>query len=206
MGVSGSLWNRNLVMYDAETNSYWSQLLGEAMQGELKGAKLEILPSDIVTWAEWRRQHPKTTVLNLSRSAFIQRGVDLNSGFYKKPADFVYGWSVGQQWYHANLELLTKQPVTNVTVPRAALVLTYDPESTEVSLFTRSVGNRELSFVAADSGRMRDDQTGSIWDRRTGEAVSGQLKGRRLQPYLGVLAYTVAWEGFYPESKKFPVE
>lgn len=193
-------------MYDAETRTFWSQLLGEAMQGDLKGAKLEILPSDIVTWDEWKRQHPNTTVLNLSRSAFIQRGVDLNSSFYKKPADFVYAWSVGQQRYHANLEMLTKQPVMNVIVPRAALVLTYDPESTEVSLFTRTVGNRELSFAGADAGHMRDEQTGSIWDRRTGEALNGQLKGQRLQPYLGILAYTVAWEGFYPESKKYPVE
>lgn len=43
-------------------------------------------------------------------------------------------------------------------------------------------------------------------DRRTGEALNGQLKGQHLQPYLGILAYAVAWEGFYPESKKFPLE
>ena len=29
------LWNRSLVMYDVETRSHWSHILGEAMQGEL---------------------------------------------------------------------------------------------------------------------------------------------------------------------------
>ena len=35
-GVSGMLWNRSLVMYDRETKSLWSHMLGEAMQGRLK--------------------------------------------------------------------------------------------------------------------------------------------------------------------------
>jgi hypothetical protein len=204
--VSGSLWNRNLVMYDDETKSFWSQIQGEAKQGELKGATLEILPSEIVTWEEWRRQHPNTTVLNLSRSAFVQRGVDLSAGFLKNAADFVFGWSVGQQRYHTSLETLMKQPVMNVTVPRGSLLVTYDPETTEVSIFTRDVDNRTLSFVAVDRSQMRDEQTGSIWDPRTGEAVNGNLKGKRLQPYLGTLAYAVAWEGFFPNSKKVPLE
>ncbi len=191
-------------MYDEETKSYWSQIQGEAKQGELKGVNLEILPSEIITWEEWRRQHPNTTVLNLSRSAFVQRGVDLSAGFYKKASDFVFGWSVGQQRYHTNLETLIKQAVMNVSVPRASLLLSYDPESTEVSIFTRNVDNRELSFVSIDGGQMRDEQTSSIWNARTGEAVQGQLKGKRLQPYLGTLAYAVAWEGFFPASKKLP--
>ena len=32
-GVSGMLWNRSLVMYDKETGTLWSHILGEAMQG-----------------------------------------------------------------------------------------------------------------------------------------------------------------------------
>ena len=34
-GVSGKLIRNVLVMYDRETESYWSQLLGEAVDGEL---------------------------------------------------------------------------------------------------------------------------------------------------------------------------
>ena len=47
--VSGKLWNRSLVMQDTETKSLWSHILGEAMDGELKGVVLKSLPSDMVT-------------------------------------------------------------------------------------------------------------------------------------------------------------
>ena len=41
------LWNRSLVMYDVETKSNWSHILGRAMDGEMKGTRLEMLPSEI---------------------------------------------------------------------------------------------------------------------------------------------------------------
>jgi hypothetical protein len=56
--VSGQLWNRSLVMLDIETRSLWSHILGEAMAGELKGQLLKPIPSDMVTWAAWKRDHP----------------------------------------------------------------------------------------------------------------------------------------------------
>ena len=42
--VSGMLWKHNLVMQDLETRSLWSHMLGECMAGELKGARLTMLP------------------------------------------------------------------------------------------------------------------------------------------------------------------
>ena len=41
--VSGKLWNRSLVMRDLETGSLWSHILGECMEGELMGKKLELI-------------------------------------------------------------------------------------------------------------------------------------------------------------------
>jgi|GEM_PF-715007 len=53
----------NLVLADEQSGSYWSQLLARAICGPLEGTGLEILPSTVTTWGEWRRSHPETDVL-----------------------------------------------------------------------------------------------------------------------------------------------
>lgn len=65
-GVSGLLYQRNLVLYDAETGSLWSQLLSEAVTGPLAGTKLEILPAVNTTWGAWKTAHPDTLVLSFA--------------------------------------------------------------------------------------------------------------------------------------------
>jgi hypothetical protein len=69
-GVSGMLWQSNLLMYnrDDETNiSLWSQVLGEAVLGPDTGEKLSIIPSDIVMYKDWAKENPNTQVLNTGR-------------------------------------------------------------------------------------------------------------------------------------------
>lgn len=53
----------NLVLYDAATGSYWSQILVRAICGPRRGDDLEIAPSTVATWGEWRRERPETDVL-----------------------------------------------------------------------------------------------------------------------------------------------
>ncbi len=68
-GVSGLLYDSNLVMYDRErdrgTESLWSQLLFKAIAGPAAaaGATLTVLPITVETWEDWRRENPETTVL-----------------------------------------------------------------------------------------------------------------------------------------------
>ncbi|MFQ5487208.1 MAG: DUF3179 domain-containing protein [Gammaproteobacteria bacterium] len=63
-GVSGLLYNSDVLLYDRETESLWSQLLGQAVSGPLKGARLQPLPLVHTTWGAWRRRHPDTLVLS----------------------------------------------------------------------------------------------------------------------------------------------
>ena len=63
-GTTGNLRNSDLVMYDRETESWWQQFGGEALVGDLTGAKLEQLPSRIVAWADFRREHAGGRVLS----------------------------------------------------------------------------------------------------------------------------------------------
>ena len=53
-----------LVMYDHQTDSLWSHFTGDAVQGEFKGTRLEVLPAMQTTWGQWRQLHPDTLVLD----------------------------------------------------------------------------------------------------------------------------------------------
>ena len=63
-GVSGKLIMNALVIFDRETQTLWSQFFGQGVQGELSGAKLELLPAQLLTWDAWKGQHPDTVALD----------------------------------------------------------------------------------------------------------------------------------------------
>ncbi|MGK0291372.1 MAG: hypothetical protein ACI86H_002840 [bacterium] len=63
-GVSGLLYNSDVLLYDRQTNSLWSQLLGKAVSGKLKGTNLTMIPLANTTWEDWKKQFPNTMVLS----------------------------------------------------------------------------------------------------------------------------------------------
>ncbi|MEO1646712.1 MAG: DUF3179 domain-containing (seleno)protein, partial [Chloroflexota bacterium] len=63
MGVSGNLYGNNFLMYDHMTESWWSQLTGEALVGEYAGEMLPILPSQVVSFATFAERYPEGDVL-----------------------------------------------------------------------------------------------------------------------------------------------
>lgn len=63
-GVSGLLYNSDLLMYDHETESLWTQIEGRAISGPLKGTKLERIPVEHTYWFHWQQRHPDTLVLS----------------------------------------------------------------------------------------------------------------------------------------------
>jgi hypothetical protein len=63
-GVSGLLYRSDLLMFDRETESLWSQISAEAVTGPSLAQRLVLLRSKLRPWGEWRRAHPDTTVLS----------------------------------------------------------------------------------------------------------------------------------------------
>jgi hypothetical protein len=63
-GVSGLLYNSDVLMYDRQTGSLWSQIMKQAINGPLKGQHLEQLVLTHTSWRDWRNRHPKTVVLS----------------------------------------------------------------------------------------------------------------------------------------------
>jgi len=63
-GVSGKLWQSNLLMYDDKTESLWSQSIGESVVGDLTSKKLKIIDSDLISFKEFREKYPEGKVLS----------------------------------------------------------------------------------------------------------------------------------------------
>jgi len=63
-GVSGLLYNSDVLMYDHQTDSLWSQILGRAISGPSKGAELKPVPVIHTTWKAWLQAHPQSKVLS----------------------------------------------------------------------------------------------------------------------------------------------
>ena len=64
LGNQGDLWGNAMTWFDHDTGTVWSQPLGEAILGPLMGQRLELLPSTVVNWGDWRDEHPATVALD----------------------------------------------------------------------------------------------------------------------------------------------
>lgn len=87
-GTSGKLWNSNLIMYDRKTDSLWSQILGEAVLGELTGTQLKVLESDQMRFGAWKKLNPNGQVLSKDTGATRFYGRDPYGDYYSSPGIF----------------------------------------------------------------------------------------------------------------------
>lgn len=85
-GVSGRLWQSNLLMYNRAKSesdeSLWSQVLGEAVLGVHTGKKLTVVRSDVVRFGDWKKAHPDTKVLSQDTGAIRSYGRDPYGDYY----------------------------------------------------------------------------------------------------------------------------
>lgn len=96
-GVSGKLVNSNLIMYDRATDSWWPQILGQAITGPARGTTLEELRVVWTTWDKWKKKHPHTQVLS-QRTGYLRN--------YGRGGD-PYGSYLGaDKGYYASEQLL----------------------------------------------------------------------------------------------------
>lgn len=62
-GVTGKLRNSDMVMYDRETQSWWQQAVGQGIVGEMTGVELDLLPSWMESFAQFRTRNPDGVVM-----------------------------------------------------------------------------------------------------------------------------------------------
>ena len=63
-GTTGNLRNSDLIMWDRQTQSWWQQLTGEGIVGELTGKKLTFLPARIISWEDFKTANPDGQALS----------------------------------------------------------------------------------------------------------------------------------------------
>lgn len=175
-GVSGLLFQSDVLMYDRKTESLWSQLAFKAVSGPQVGKTLKWLPSQIITWAAWKKKHPNGDVLSTTtgfprdytfnpysgyeQSQAVWFGVPNNRQDYSNKT-WILGLVVdGRAKAYALDELPANRPVPD-SIGGLDLRVEYDPET------------REPKVMSA----------------KTGEAV----------PFT--LSYWFAWQAFYPETE-----
>lgn len=186
---------RSLVMRDVETRSQWSHLLGRAMAGELKGKTLEPLITDMVTWEAWKRDHPDTTVLDMSNTR-----QNYTRDFYRQPGNFVFGFVIDGDAWAIGMNDLTERPVHSFEIGDHRLLVTFDKQGTATRLFDTTLEGQSLDFQRIDDQTIQDQQTKSRWRLSTAEVIEGPLAGKRLRQRVGIMSFRKAWNNFYPES------
>lgn len=205
--VSGRLLQNNLVMYDVETSSQWSQLLGEAITGPLTGTKLRLVSSAMTTFAEWESLHPSTKVL-APPTPSGRYASDPYAPYYLSdetlfpirvpdptmhPKALVQGVSLNGESVAFPYEVVRMEGVVNEVVGGAAVVVTF--QLGYVVVWAR--GDR--TFVAASDATMTDD-TGGVWTRAAGERLDGS---DRLEPVPSIPSFWFSWKDFHPETRVY---
>ncbi len=80
-GTSGNLRFSDLVMWDRQTESWWQQFNGQAIVGDLTDTRLELLPSAIISWADFKNNHPDGEVLSIETGFIRSYGRNPYSGY-----------------------------------------------------------------------------------------------------------------------------
>ncbi len=90
-GTTGKLRRSDLVMWDRQTESWWQQFTGEAIVGELTGTNLQVLPSRLESWGEFRaRATEKALVLFPNNVRMRRYGANPYQGYDSLAQPFLY--------------------------------------------------------------------------------------------------------------------
>jgi hypothetical protein len=172
-GVSGLLYQSNLLMYDRRTESLWSQLGSQAVAGSMARTELSSVPSELTTWRHWRALHPDTLVLSLDTG--------VSRDYTRDPyEDYQASESVMCPVSHRDARLPSKEPVLGIARERDSVAIVLSAVST--SPLEVEVGGTRL-VVNYDSAS------------NTTEVVVGRNAIR------AVRTYWFAWAAFHPETR-----
>jgi len=229
-GTTGKLRFSDLVMYDRQTESWWQQVTGEAIVGELTGKRLPLLPSQIVSWEMFKQAFPNGKVLNRETGYSRSYGNNPYVGYdnvasspflYSGPKDSrlrpmerVVTVSLRGEDVAYPFSVMEKVRVVNDTVGGRPTVVLFAkgvasaldkssiPGSRDVG--TAGVFDRALDgkvLTLKTSGILfTDAQTGSTWNI-LGVATAGPLAGKRLAPVVSGNHFWFSWAVFRPKTR-----
>ena len=214
-GTSGKLYNSNLVMYDRLTDTYWSQALGQAIKGELTGSKLDIIPFDVISWADWKKLHPDTIVLTTDTGHSRAYAVDPYGDYYintqivfpienrddrMHPKEIILGFEDNKVYRAYKQKDVEKSVVINDEINEKPILIT-SLFAGDSRAFDREVDDMILEFEFRN-GKIFDVQTETEWNY-DGLAVSGELAGAQLTRLGFNPGFWFEWAAFHPQTEVY---
>ena len=180
-GVSGLLYNSDVLLYDRQTESLWSQILGRAISGPLRGERLKQLPVTHTSWGVWKRDHPESVAL--SRRTGYLRDYDRDP----------YGGYLNSEGIYFPIERLDpryhpKERLLGIEVDGRFKGYPYS-----------ELSRTETPFV----DRFNGEEIQLHYDAESSSAWATTLSGERL-PALS--SFWFAWMAFHPESEVYRAE
>lgn len=190
LGNQGALWGNAMTWWDHETGSVWSQPIGEAILGPLKGTTLELMPSTLTTYGSWKAQNPGGLALDApgGRSGFdLDRMAIVVAFSDEASAYFIPG-------------LREHGPVNDIVAGVPLAVLTHPEDPDQWAVFSRRLDDVTLTLVL-DGTRLVDLETGTTWDPVRGIALAGPLKGEVLDLLPGFTSFRNDFFTFWPDGR-----
>ncbi|MCY3612064.1 MAG: DUF3179 domain-containing protein [Gemmatimonadetes bacterium] len=224
-GVSGLLFQANLIMYDRNTDdSLWPQMRGAAACGSRMGQALTRHPVVEMTWGGWLDLFTGSTVVGVEPLDADGYSVNPYGNTYENPDNPNYlGFPIPRE----DTRRLPKERVLGLpaTVGSAAIAFPFHAMEARGQAWVHEfdyagapaavlwdtnrfaavavrpvVGEQRLTF-RIENDAIVDNETGSTWSV-AGQAVSGPLEGGRLaiipEAYV---AFWLAWAGFHPDTE-----
>jgi hypothetical protein len=182
-----------MTWFDHDTGTIWSQPLGEAIVGPLKGVSLELLASTLTEWGEWKRLHPDTRALvtpgEPTRFSLKQMSIVVvlgeDSAAYPVP----------------ELGEVVNDRVSGI--PIAVVVEPQDGKSWTV--FSRTLdGGVVVELIFTDKGELLDTVTGTTFHVSRGTGISGPLANQTLDQLPGFTSFADDYFTFYPDGRVWP--
>ncbi len=229
-GTTGRLRKSDLVMYDRQTQSWWQQLTGQGIVGELAGTELTQVPASIVAFEDFQKSYPEGRVLSRETGHFRPYGKNPYRGYdrigdqpflFTDPVDprlpameRVINVTVRGKHKVYPFSLFRDQPVINDKVNDLTVVIFSHQRTLSVLDQEEIARSREIPAATAyertldgrvlgfelRDGKIFDRETGSQWDL-FGRAIGGSLKGQRLKSVNSGVHFAFAWLAFNPDSE-----
>lgn len=179
-GVSGLLYNSDVLLYDRQTESLWSQISTEAITGVWQGSRLEQIPANHTTWGDWVRRHPDTKVLS--------RNTGFDRNYNRRP---YAGYENREDLYFPLTDTDERYPLKEWV-----LGITLDGVS------------RAYAFSELENSENRfEDRIGShyVIIEYDPENKAARAFDAAVNPLSSITAYWFAWYAFHPDTEVYQI-